>query len=81
MLYQYSVIININMTKLESRPIIGNPWEEMFYLDFQGNIQDQKVKSLLDEVGKHTRYLKILGCYPAKDVEKTKVERISNKER
>ncbi|MCZ2222618.1 MAG: chorismate mutase, partial [Chitinophagales bacterium] len=45
---------NFNLTKLESRPIIGNPWEEMFYLDFQGNIQDQKVKSLLDEVGKHT---------------------------
>lgn len=68
----------INMTKLESRPIIGNPWEEMFYLDFQGNIQNDKVKSLLDEVGKHTRYLKILGCYPAKDIEKTKVERIAS---
>ena len=69
----------MNMTKLESRPILGNPWEEMFYLDFQGNIQNQKVKSLLDEVGKHTRYLKILGCYPAKDVEKTKVEKLNIK--
>lgn len=69
---------NINMTKLESRPIIGNPWEEMFYLDFQGNIQNQKVKQLLDEVGKHTRYLKVLGCYPTKDVEKTKVERLTS---
>src|SRR5574338_1600247 len=69
---------NINMTKLESRPIIGNPWEEMFYLDFQGNIQNQKVQQLLDEVGKHTRYLKVLGCYPAKDVEKTKVERLTS---
>jgi chorismate mutase/prephenate dehydratase len=67
----------VNMTKLESRPIIGNPWEEMFYLDFQGNIQNQNVKDLLDEVGKHTRYLKVLGCYPAKDIERTKVERIS----
>ncbi len=66
----------INMTKLESRPIMGNPWEEMFYLDFQGNIQTQKVKELLDEVGKHTRYLKILGCYPSKDFEKTKVEHL-----
>lgn len=66
----------INMTKLESRPIIGNPWEEMFYLDFQGNIQSQNVKNLLDEVGKFTRYLKILGCYPAKDFEKTKVDHI-----
>ena len=70
----------INLTKLESRPIIGNPWEEMFYLDFQGNIQNEKVKTLLDEVGKHTRYLKILGCYPAKDFEETKVEHIHIKE-
>ena len=67
---------DINMTKLESRPIMGNPWEEMFYLDFQGNILDEKVKLLLDEVGKFSRYLKILGCYPAKDFEKTKVDRI-----
>ncbi len=66
----------MNMTKLESRPIIGNPWEEMFYLDFQGNIQDKKVKDLLDELGKYTRYLKVLGCYPAKDFERTKVEKV-----
>ena len=72
----------INMTKLESRPIIGNPWEEMFYLDFQGNTQSENVKLLLDEVGKHSRYLKILGCYPAKDFEKTKIDHIlSNEEK
>lgn len=68
----------INMTKLESRPIIGNPWEEMFYLDFQGNTQSEKIKELLDEVGKHSRYLKVLGCYPAKDIEKTKVQHITS---
>lgn len=68
----------INMTKLESRPIIGNPWEEMFYLDFQGNTQSEKIKELLDEVGKHSRYLKVLGCYPAKDIEKTKVQYIAS---
>ena len=64
----------INMTKLESRPIIGNPWEEMFYLDFEGNTEMQNVKDLLDEIGVHTRYLKILGCYPMKVIEKAKVE-------
>lgn len=64
----------INMTKLESRPIIGNPWEEMFYLDFEGNIETQNIKDLMDEIGKHTRYLKILGCYPIKNIEKASVE-------
>ncbi len=61
---------DINMTKLESRPIIGNPWEEMFYLDFEGNIQDEKVKLLLDDLGIHTRFIKVLGCYPSKDIVK-----------
>ena len=65
---------NINMTKLQSRPIIGNPWEEMFYLDFLGNVTDESVKSLLDELGKHVRFIRVLGCYPEKETEKTKVE-------
>lgn len=66
----------INMTKLQSRPIIGNPWEEKFYLDFEGNLSDSKVQKLLDELGKHTRYLKILGCYPSKEVVKAKPVKI-----
>jgi len=70
----------INMTKLESRPIMGNPWEEMFYLDFQGNTQSENVKQMLDEVGKHSRYLKILGCYPANEFEKTRLEPITSDE-
>ncbi|NWF88746.1 MAG: bifunctional 3-deoxy-7-phosphoheptulonate synthase/chorismate mutase [Ignavibacteriaceae bacterium] len=64
----------VNMTKLESRPIIGNPWEEMFYLDFEGNIDVPHIKDLLDEIGLHSRFLKILGCYPIKEIEKAKVE-------
>ena len=66
----------INMTKLQSRPIIGNPWEEKFYLDFEGNLSDPNVQKLIDELGKHTRYLKILGCYQSKEVEKTKPVKI-----
>ena len=64
----------INMTKLESRPILGNPWEEMFYLDFEGNLYDENVKSLLDELGTHTRFMKILGCYPSQELMKTKLD-------
>jgi chorismate mutase/prephenate dehydratase len=57
----------INLAKLESRPILGNPWEEMFYLDFQGNIADPKVQSALDQLTRSTRFVRILGCFPSDD--------------
>lgn len=71
----------INMTKLQSRPIIGNPWEEKFYLDFEGNLSDPNVQKLIDELGKHTRYLKILGCYQSKEIEKSKPVKIINEKK
>ncbi|QJR79836.1 prephenate dehydratase [Alteromonas pelagimontana] len=64
---------NINMTKLESRPITGNPWEEMFYLDVEGNVQDGPMETVLARLRKMTRYLKVLGCYPSEEVSPTKV--------
>ena len=70
----------VNMEKLESRPIVGNPWEEMFYLDFEGNIKDENIQNLLDDLGLHTRFLKVLGCYPAKDITKAKLDVFSGKQ-
>lgn len=64
---------NINMTKLESRPIPGNPWEEMFYIDVEGNMQDGPVQNALIELKRITRYLKVLGCYPSEEINPTKV--------
>lgn len=64
----------VNMTKLQSRPIMGNPWEEMFYLDFIGNSSEKNILQLLDELGKIVRFIRVLGCYPSKEVEKTTVE-------
>ncbi|MCH7769578.1 MAG: bifunctional 3-deoxy-7-phosphoheptulonate synthase/chorismate mutase [Bacteroidetes bacterium] len=64
----------VNMTKLQSRPIMGNPWEEMFYLDFIGNSSEENILQLLDELGKIVRFIRVLGCYPSKEVEKTTVE-------
>jgi chorismate mutase/prephenate dehydratase len=63
----------INLTKLESRPIPGNSWEEMFYIDFMGNLESSEVKAALGEVTKLTRFIKVLGCYPACDVTPTDV--------
>ena len=68
---------NINMTKLESRPINGNPWEEMFYLDVEGNVKDGPMQKALDELRAMTRYFKVLGCYPSEEINPTKVAAVS----
>ncbi|ELY2661983.1 bifunctional chorismate mutase/prephenate dehydratase [Cronobacter sakazakii] len=59
---------NLIMTKLESRPINGNPWEEMFYLDIQANLHDAAMQQALKELVEITRSMKVLGCYPSENV-------------
>ncbi len=56
------------MSKLESRPINGNPWEEMFYIDVQGNLRASDMQQALRELNEITRSLKVLGCYPSDTV-------------
>ena len=56
------------MTRLESRPIHGNPWEEMFYLDIQANLESTEMQKALKELGEITRSMKVLGCYPSENV-------------
>jgi chorismate mutase/prephenate dehydratase len=58
----------INMTKLESRPIQGNPWEEMFYIDVNANLNSEPVQAALKELNAIVRSMKVLGCYPSEDV-------------
>ena len=53
----------INLVKLESRPIPGKPWEYMFYVDLEADIESPSFKSVLDELEKRTDYLRILGSY------------------
>jgi chorismate mutase/prephenate dehydratase len=64
---------HINMTKLESRPVQGNPWEEMFYLDVSANLQSADMQAALMELTRITRHIKVLGCYPSEDVKPTDV--------
>ena len=59
---------NLIMTKLESRPIHGNPWEEMFYLDIQANLESLPMQKALKELSGITRSMKVLGCYPSENV-------------
>ncbi|HYG72382.1 MAG TPA: prephenate dehydratase [Actinomycetota bacterium] len=55
----------VNLTKLESRPRRGAPFEYVFYIDLDGSTEDPSVADALDEVRLHTSMLKVLGTYPA----------------
>ena len=55
---------NVNLTKLESRPSRGKPWEYIFYVDFEGHVDDPVSQQALDELKQMTNFLKILGSYP-----------------
>lgn len=64
----------INMNKLESRPIMGNPWEEMFYVDLESHLESEEMQQALNELTQLTKHLKVLGCYPSENVKPTTVK-------
>ena len=65
----------INMTKLENRPVKGNPWEEQFYIDFEGNKQDEQVALALKELASQAKFMRVLGSYPANDLSRTLIRK------
>jgi prephenate dehydratase len=54
---------NINLLKIESRPFIGKPWEYLFFVDIESDQKNSNCIVALQELKKHTSYLKILGSY------------------
>ncbi len=63
----------INMCKLESRPIQGRPWEEMFYIDVEANLKSMALQEALTEITSITNFIKVLGCYPIEHISPTSV--------
>lgn len=57
----------INMTKLESRPRLGHPWQSLFYLDIEGNRDEPRISDVLLKLKKKSQYLKVLGSYPIRE--------------
>lgn len=57
---------NINMTKIESRPMKNTSWRYFFYIDFECSIYNSKVYNLLELIELNTAYFKFMGVYKNK---------------
>jgi len=55
---------NVDMTRLESRPARNSKWSYVFFIDFQGHIDDQPVADVLAELASEVAELRVLGSYP-----------------
>jgi prephenate dehydratase len=55
----------VNLVKIESRPIVGHPFEYCFYLDLMALPQERGTQAALEELRRRTREVRILGCYVA----------------
>ncbi|MCG6919003.1 MAG: 3-deoxy-7-phosphoheptulonate synthase [Deltaproteobacteria bacterium] len=53
----------INLVKLESRPIHGKPWEYMFYVDIEADVESKELAGVMEELTEKTEYLRVLGSY------------------
>ncbi|MBS1248504.1 MAG: P-protein [Chloroflexi bacterium] len=62
---------DIDLTKIESRPIAGKPWEYMFYVDFKGHQGATNCARALDHLGELVTFMKVLGSYPRHYVEES----------
>lgn len=56
---------NVNLTKLESRPRRGRPWQYVFYVDLDGHWQDAPISAAIVSLLNRAAFVKLLGSYPA----------------
>ena len=55
---------DLNLIKIESRPLRGKPWEYLFYLDFLGRADSPNAQNALNHLRELADFLRVLGCYP-----------------
>lgn len=62
---------DINLTKLDSKPIAGKPWEYMFYVDFEAGLKETRTQNLLAQLENEGHKVKILGSYTSQNAPKS----------
>lgn len=55
---------DIDLTKIESRPLAGKPWEYFFYIDFVGSLRMEHCLKAIEHLKEYATYFRILGSYP-----------------
>jgi prephenate dehydratase len=55
---------DLNLTKIESRPLRGKPWEYLFYVDFEGREEDPVARKALGHLAELADFMRVLGSYP-----------------
>ncbi|HXB67012.1 MAG TPA: prephenate dehydratase domain-containing protein [Candidatus Acidoferrales bacterium] len=55
---------DLSLTKIESRPLRGKPWEYLFYLDFLGRADSPNAQNALNHLREIADFIRVLGCYP-----------------
>ncbi|MGD0299286.1 MAG: prephenate dehydratase [Bryobacteraceae bacterium] len=55
---------DLNLTKIESRPLHGKPWEYLFYLDFLDREDEPRVQNALRHLAELADFMRVLGTYP-----------------
>jgi prephenate dehydratase len=55
---------DLNLAKIESRPLRGKPWEYLFYVDFLGRVDTPNARNALNHLAESADFMRVLGCYP-----------------
>lgn len=56
----------VNLTEIHSRPDGKNPWEYIFYVDFTGNLKDERIRTMFYQLTEELPFVKIIGSYQSK---------------
>ncbi|HUQ90921.1 MAG TPA: prephenate dehydratase [Bryobacteraceae bacterium] len=55
---------DLSLTKIESRPLRGKPWEYLFYVDLLADVEETRTQKAIGHLEELADFLKVFGCYP-----------------